>query len=156
MILPGFTTCSPLKQPFGARYGGFIIRARASTCLFKIVDEMLFKIRATLKGESPLPVEGFSIIFACMKGFIIKGFASKRITSRLPAVTINQFFKISPVVNSISPQYSRISNLLSQTDLSVSFLVLSATTPFSISILTSSKRLFALFALISSTSRYVL
>ena len=31
---------------------------------FKIVDEILFKINATLNGEMPRPVDGHSIIFA--------------------------------------------------------------------------------------------
>ena len=34
---------------FGARYGGFIIKERASNCLFIIVEEILFKIIAYVR-----------------------------------------------------------------------------------------------------------
>ena len=54
-----------------------------------MVDEMLFNIIATLNGEIPLRVEGFSIMFACINGLIINGLSSNLIITLLPAIEIS-------------------------------------------------------------------
>ena len=85
------------------------------------------------------------MMFAYMKGLIMKGLLSNRIISRLAATTINQFFNKVPSESSISPQYSKISTFLPSTAQS-SFLLflLFATTPFKISSFSLSNKLFDL------------
>ena len=146
----------PLKQPFGAKYGGFIIRASASICLFKIVEEILFKISATLNGEIPRPVSGDSIMLACINGLVTNGFGSNLMISRLAATTASQFFSKVPSSSSKSPQNSKISTLFSSTALSGLRFFLPATTPFKVSSFSSVKRLFALSERSSSIVEYVL
>ena len=51
--------------------------------LLLLFVEILFNIKATLNGEIPLRVVGFSIIFARINGFIIKGLSLLSMSSLL-------------------------------------------------------------------------